>query len=261
MMGLRAAICLFSVLLTGIVTAGDGRQLVMVNAPYAPFVNDEDDPLGDGIDLDIAREALRHAGYTVVVKRVPWKRALTMLEYGEADFTTSISHTAQREDFLVFSVGYRESARYLFYTVKGSPLTIRSLQDLQGHSVGSTAGFFYPTLFLETPGIVINEGNDMSSTVRKLLGGRTELIIVNAIAGRWEIQQLGLEHRLQRQPFELSSAYDAPTYMAFSRKTRYTEALAALNAGLTRMKQDGSLSRIETRYLQTKSATDAEPAK
>src|SRR4051812_7612682 len=65
--------------------------LLLVNAPYPPFVNPRGDPQGEGIDVEIAREALRRGGYTVELRIVPWKRALAMLEGGEADFTTTIS--------------------------------------------------------------------------------------------------------------------------------------------------------------------------
>jgi polar amino acid transport system substrate-binding protein len=223
------------------------RPLLLVNAPYPPFVNPSGDPQGEGIDVEIAREALRRGGYSVQLRIVPWKRALAMLEKGEADFTTTISRNGDRSLFLAWSSGYRNAVHYHFYSRKGSPATLSTLADLDGHSLGMTLGFYYPEAITKRPGLVLHTGSSLSHTVQMLDAGRADFMVVNGMAGAWAIRRLGLEHKLALQPLEYSS--DSPTYMAFSRARPYAAPLAAMEKGLQAMVRDGTLAQIEKKYM------------
>jgi polar amino acid transport system substrate-binding protein len=229
--------------------AGAGRTLLLVNAPYPPFVNPEGDPQGEGIDVEIAREALRRGGgFGVTMRVVPWKRALAMLERGEADFTTTISRNGDRSRFLAWSSGYRNSVRYQFYSRKGAPATLSGLSGLDGHSLGLTLGFYYPEAITRRPGLVLHTGSSVSHTVQMLDAGRTDFMVVNGLAGAWAIRRLGLEDKLELQPYFYSS--DSPTYMAFSRARPFAAPLAAMERGLQSMAKDGTLAQIEKKYTE-----------
>lgn len=230
------------------ITLAQAPSLLLVNAVYAPFVNPAGDPSGEGIDVDIAREALRRGGnYEIKVQLVPWNRALLMLEHGEADFTTTISKNGDRDRFLAWTRGYRASVGYHFYSQKNGKSRLTSLEGLKGKTLGVTNGFFYPETITRYPGVKVEPGADISSTIRMLHAGRTDFIVVNSIAGAWQIQQLGLGGELQRQLFEYSS--DSPTYMGFSRSRDFEAPLAAMDRGLEMMRKDGSMQRILRKYL------------
>lgn len=221
--------------------------LVLVNAPYPPYVNPPGDPSGEGIDIEIAREALRRSGYSIKLRIVPWKRVLVMLENGEADFTTTISRNGDRSRYLAWTPGYRNSVRYHFYGRKGGKVVLRQLADLDGRSLGLTTGFFFPPAITERLGVSLQTGSSVAQTVQMLDAGRADFIVVNALAGAWEIRRLGLAERLEQQPLVYAS--NSPTYMAFSRARNFSAHLAALNAGLASMEKDGSLTLIEKKYL------------
>ena len=238
---------LLGALLLAVGTALAGERLLLVNTPYPPFVNPAGHPQGEGIDIEIAREALSRAGYEVEVRLVPWKRALSMLEQGEADLTTTISKNGDRDRFLAWTNGYRHSVRYHFYTRSDAPFSVQRLEDLDGHVLGVTTGFFYPPKLTERSRQTIHTGGSLSATVQMLHAGRTEIIIVNGLAGAWEIQRLKLAQDLRLQPFTYSS--DSPTYMAFSKARGKTKALEAMNNALAAMAKDGTISRIEKKYV------------
>lgn len=251
--GWSRAARLGAVLALGAWLATAGAQpaapLLLVNAPYPPFVNPEGDPQGEGIDVEIAREALRRGGgYTVTLRVVPWKRALAMLENGQADFTTTISRNGDRSRFLAWSSGYRNTVRYHFYSRKGSGARLGALADLDGHSLGMTLGFYYPEAITRRPGLVLHTGSSLAHTVQMLDAGRADFMVVNGLAGAWAIRRLGLEARLEQQAFVYSS--DSPTYMAFSRARPYAAPLAAMEKGLQAMARDGSLAQIEKKYME-----------
>ena len=54
-----------------------------------------------------------------------------MLKVGLADLTTTISRRDDREAYLRFTAPYRLGANYCFYTRRGSPVRIGSLDDLR----------------------------------------------------------------------------------------------------------------------------------
>jgi len=228
-----------------------GGTLVLANAVYPPLVNPQGHPGGEGIDIEIAREALRRGGYTgaIEIQWVPWKRALSMLERGTADFTTTVNHSADRDRFLRWSQAYRAGVRYHFYTRKGSPLNLQQLEDLHGHSLALSAGFIYPQAVLSAAAGRVEYGRDVAGAVQLVVRERAEVVIVSALAGTWEIRQLGLADALERQPLEHFNP--EPTFMGFSKNSpRSTAALAAMDTGLASMQRDGSIARIEKRYVR-----------
>lgn len=220
--------------------------LLLVTAPYPPFVNPPGDPQGEGIDIEIAREAMRRAGYQIEINYVPWKRALLMLERGEADFTTTISRSGDRNNYLAWTEGYRVGTGYSFYAKKGIGQQLKTMEDLDGHSLCITLGYFYPDVIAKRPKTKYETGPTMGNTVAMLAKGRADYMVVNGIAGLWEIKRLGLADQLELQP--LSFASKSPTYMAFSLARPYHKPLAAMKKALAEMAKDGSITKIEKKY-------------
>lgn len=224
------------------------RPLVLVNAVYPPFVNPPGHAQGEGLDIEIAREALRRVGREVRVELLPWKRALLMLELGQADLTTTISRTRDRDRYLRWTRSYRNGAKYQFYTRHDSPLQINSLADLAGRRLGVVQGFFYPEAIMQQPRMAVESARDVGVLLQKLMAGRLEVMVVTATRGAWEIREAGLTQQIKRQPYEYAAI--SPNYMAFS-KQRCDEALvSATSAALAQMAADGTLAAIERRYLK-----------
>jgi len=219
----------------------------MVNTVYPPFINAPDHPLGQGMDVEIAQSALDRAGYEMRLQLVPWKRALLMLENGDADLTSTISRRDDRDRYLAWSQPYRLGANYCFYARRDSELQLRSLDDLRGRSLGVVSGFHYPPPLVSQPGQRLIPGRDVRTLVQMLKAGRSDFIVATAIAGAWEIRERGLGVELQRMAYEYTS--DSPNYLAFSRaRPQATAALLGVDTALQAMQRDGSLARIERKY-------------
>lgn len=228
-------------------TPDTSTPLILVTAAYPPFVNPSGDPQGEGIDIEIAREAMRRGGYQIEIKYVPWNRALLMLERGEADFTTTISRSGDRNRYLAWSEGYRVSTVYNFYARKGTGQQLKTMDDLDGHSLCFTLGHFYPDIIAKRPKTKYQYGPAMSNTVSMLAKGRTDYMVVNGIAGAWEINRSGLADQLELQSLSYSSK--SPTYMAYSLVRPYQKPLTAMNNALAEMAKDGSIVKIEKKYI------------
>lgn len=221
--------------------------LVMVNTVYPPFVNAPGDPAGEGLDVEIAREALRRAGHEMTLTLRPWKRVLLELETGQADFTTTISRRDDRSRYLAWSPAYRNGADYCFFARPGAPFTLAQLDELQGRRLGVVSGFHYPPPLLQVPRLQLVPGRDVTMLVKMLLAERSDYMVATALAGRWELKQLGLSEQVREQPYRYHS--DSPNYLAFARaRPKAMAALAGVSAALTQMRADGTLRRIEQRY-------------
>jgi polar amino acid transport system substrate-binding protein len=227
------------------------RPLVLANTVYPPLVNPAGHASGAGVDIDIAREALKRGGWQgeIDVQWVPWKRVLFMLERGLADFTTTVNYSTERDRFLRWSISYRAGKLYHFYTRRGSGLKIEKLQDLRGHRLAVGAGYIYPQPVLDQVEGRVEQARDVGAAVQLVEHERADVVIVTALVGLWEIRQLGLADRLERQP--LQHFNPEPTFMGFAKASPHAPAaLAAMDTGLAAMQRDGSIARIEKRYVR-----------
>lgn len=231
--------------------ATDSGPLVLANTVYSPLVNPPGHASGEGVDVDIAREALRRGGWRggIEVQWVPWKRVLFMLERGLADFTTTVNHSPDRDRFLRWSTSYRAGKHYHFYTRRGAALKLEKLQDLQGLRLAVSSGYIYPQPVLDQVQGRLEMARDVAAAVQLVEHQRADVVIVTALVGLWEIRQLDLGDRLERQP--LQHFNPEPTFMGFAKASpRTPAALAAMDAGLAAMLRDGSIGRIEKRYVR-----------
>ena len=230
---------------------GTGQEeFVLANSPYPPYVMPEGHPAGPGIDMEIALRALERLGVKATVRLAPFKRVLAMLEQGQADMTTTLSYRPERDAYLLWSEPYRTDTTYVFFTVKGSPFDPAGLEDLRGRTVGMVRGFAYPQAFAEDPDIARVEAPHMESLVGMLLAGRFDAIIVNSMAGRYELKATGRMDEVRQAPFELRTPDDRGTVMGFSRVRRHEDLLNRFNAEIRRMVADGTVDEIADRYLK-----------
>ncbi len=248
---IRVAILTVCMLLTAVTTRSEENgpaEFVLVNAPYPPFVMPLGDPAGPGIDMEIALRVLERLGIPTTVRLVPFKRALAMLETGQADMTTSLSLRQERDAYLLWSEPYRTDTAYTFFTRKDSPFTPARLEDLRGKTVGMIRGFVYPRAFAGDPDIGKVEAPQMESLVEMLLHGRFDAIIVNNMAGRYELLATGKMNEVIQAPFEIRTPGDTGTVMGFSRARGRADLVPRFNAELRKMLADGTIRKIESAY-------------
>jgi len=88
------------------------KEVLLVNDPYPPYVMDDGSKAGPGIDMEIAVKVLSNLGVKTKIQLVPFKRALAMLESGDADLTTTLSFREDRDAYLLWSAPYRTDTAY-----------------------------------------------------------------------------------------------------------------------------------------------------
>lgn len=221
--------------------------LRLVNASLPPFVVATRGDRVDGIDIELAHQALAPLHVRIDTQLLPWRRVLQELEQGLADFTTTISRSKERERFLVFSEPYRRRAGFMFFTARTGGPRIARLQDLRGLHLVSAAGFYVPPQLAHAGLASTSRVRDLSTALRMLAAGRVDAALVGDIGGPWAVRELGLRDRLRAQPWRLE--VDSPTFMAFSRQ-RHADGtwVRRMNEGLRRLQRAGRLAELERRY-------------
>jgi len=210
---------------------------------------DDGSKAGPGIDMEIAVKVLSNLGVKTKIQLVPFKRALAMLESGDADLTTTLSFREDRDAYLLWSAPYRTDTAYVFYTPKNSTFVPKNLAELSKHKLGLITGFAYPDALGKIPDLIRVEAPDTEKLVTMLLGGRFEVMIVNSIVGKYELTSTGKRNEVQQLGFELRGTDAKGTVMGFSKKKNLGALVVAFNAELKKMKADGSLDKIEGKYL------------
>jgi polar amino acid transport system substrate-binding protein len=231
--------------------ASGPRELLLAAAPLPPYVLEAGHPAGDGIDIDIAREALRlGGGYRLRVERLPWRRVLAMLEQGEADLTNAARDTPERRQFLAFSRGYGGNVLHDFYMRRERGQAVRRLVDLSSLHVGVVAGFAFPPHLQAALQGPMDQAINLPTLMRMVAARRVEVAVVNHLPGRWLLQELGLADQLLRQPYSHDSGDQ--THMAVSRaKPDQAAIVAALDRGLAMLaRAPGGWARFEAPYLK-----------
>ena len=231
------------------VAPGHRRRLTLVASVLPPYVVDAGHAVGEGADIDLAREALAVAGaYELEVLLVPWRRALLLLETGEADFTTSVRITPEREHFLAFTQHYGEPVRYDFYTRRDSGLRIARLADLAGRSMALVAGAEIASHVRQAITGPVELAVDLQAAMRMVAAGRAEIVLADAMPAMWFAQRQGFGGQLRRQALTVDTGVQ--TQMGFSkRRAGYQTALAAMNLGLSQLARAGRWPAIQARYV------------
>jgi polar amino acid transport system substrate-binding protein len=226
-----------------------GGTIIIANAPYPPFVMPEGHALGPGIDMEIAIEALRRMGIRASVQMYPFTRVLAALKSGEAQLTTTLSFNAERDAYLRWSAPYRSGSGYLIFTLRSAGLKPAALEDLHGKSVGVVRGFVYPPAFSANAGIAKIEAPDSESLIKMFFAGRFDAIITNSIVGSYDLKATGRMAETYQSPFILQSQDNRATLMGFSKQAVSADTIERFNRELSAMQADGTMARIERKYL------------
>jgi polar amino acid transport system substrate-binding protein len=246
----RMLVVLMMLALPGFVCADSlPAEVVLVNSPYPPYVMPEGHPGGPGIDMEIAMDALENMGVRAVVKLVPFKRVLAMLEAGQADLTTSLSYRTERDEYLYWSRPYRTDTSYIFFTRRDSAFEPERIEDLRGRKVGVVRGFVFPSAFADDPGIEKVEAPHIPSLLAMLLEGRFDALIVNSIVGKFELIATGRMDEVTQAPFSLQTPGDKGTVMGFSKIRVSRDLVGRFDEEIRKMLGDGTIGRIEAKYL------------
>lgn len=228
-------------------SAGTVRLLADEWCPY----NCAPDAEKPGFMVEIAREALGLAGHDVVYEAVGWRRALHLVEAGEADGVIG----AVPDEAVGFVYGpalgtYSDSAAVR----RGEAFDLDAPEALQGRVLGLIGGYDYEgavAAYAERHGdddrlVQYATGEaPLEQNMRKLDAGRLDVVAdVEAVLSH-AVARLGLSERIE----VLGGARREYVYIAFSPALATSPGYARdLAAGLEQMRESGRLGEIMRSY-------------
>ncbi|WP_269530759.1 ABC transporter substrate-binding protein [Chitinimonas sp. BJYL2] len=195
-----------------------------------------------GMYCEVMQLLAQRAGYALQFSNVPPKRALKMMELGEADIMLGPNRIPAREHYLHFMVASFPPANKAFYVRPGGP-AINGYEDLNGLTISVEAGkvFFEP--FDSDRQLKRDPVTDSLTALRKAATGRSDAALLPEFEGDWLIRRngLNLDKAAWRVPGRVS-------HIAFSRASPKHAAIEPLEAAFAEMARDGSLKAIISRY-------------
>lgn len=173
-----------------------GQTLRIVSEAWPPYVHEENGVLR-GLDYEAANIVLQRLGVEATWQLLPWKRCLLALEQGQADAILDIFHTPEREATIIFPSEPMSRIELVLFYNKARPYPFKTLNDLQGLKVGTSAGYWYADkAFRESPLFTREPAPSHEANFGKLLRERVDLVINDRLGGRYLLAQLGMEQQL-----------------------------------------------------------------
>ncbi|MBM5570636.1 MULTISPECIES: substrate-binding periplasmic protein [Deefgea] len=226
-------------------------ETITINAEddWAPFSSiSADKKTAVGLSVELVRAAYASQGIDVRFVPVPFARCLFEVEHGQvvACFNTSITDE-NREKFNwpsqpLLSEGLSILALSEFATKKISP------KDLEGHLVGVTNGYTYPTWFMKNKKI----NKDLSRTdavqLKKLLSRRIEYAVINTTPAQ---MMINADPAMRGKVKIVGEVEMSLLYLNFSKKhADAPRLLAAFETGFKAIQSNGVYARIQNDFKQ-----------
>ncbi len=212
---------------------------------YPPF-NIADNKLTPGFDVEVTEAAFAASGIEIDIDFRPWARIIRDVQSGKATAAVTCSENAERRKQLNYSNQISSSQIGLISHTELDTSKINSLEDLRDYRVVSVNGYATQTELINKNIETLNV-NRMDEALNLIARQRQDIFYVGREAALFIANQLGLAQHIKFTP--LSEKPILKLYVCFSKKWPDSQQLIALfNQGLQRIRNNGVLQEIHTRY-------------
>lgn len=248
---LRTWRCFSLVLLLGLggpaAIAQGTIEVVRADEDFPPFEKLSQGKL-EGVHVELVEAAAKSLGIKVNWTSLPWKRALRMVETGQADAVTYISRTPEREAWAIFVEGNLLSlAEARFITRREDAGHIVFDGDLERllsqHTFIAVRGFQFGRADLDKAKRL--EANNTEDLVRMLRAGHAPLGLVNWGQFRRVFEgKPDYAHIASLKPAVAS----AGNYIAFSAAREHADLAQRFAQAISSFKQSAEYAQMVKRY-------------
>ncbi len=222
-----------------------GRVLVTAANPYPPFL-DPSSPK-EGLAIELLRAAFKTQGYDLKWEKVPWARAMLGVKNWTYDFLPTAWMTEERKASFAFSEPYGENV-VVFIKKKGDDFEYTSLDSLKGKKVGVVNGYGYGDEFLTSTLFTREMSTNLLINIKKLLIGRIDLTLEDAIVARSTIMKAD-PSLIDQIEFTKGALSAIPFHIAVGLSNPHCqEVISAFNKGLVEIKANGTYEKIMASY-------------
>ncbi|MEO9385350.1 substrate-binding periplasmic protein [Chromobacterium phragmitis] len=221
-------------------------ELLIATGEYAPWTGER--LPGEGFVNRVVREAFAREGVQVRFEYMPWARALEALRNGNAQASSFWFDDPVKAKEFLYSAPLSEHREVLFHRKDVTVPSWQKLPELRALRFGATRGYTYTAEFrqLTKQGMLkVEEANDDKTNLLKMLAGRIELFPIDEFTG-WQLLSSDAFPRgahdlvtTESRPFSIQYGH-----LLMPRSARNEQLMARFNAGLAKLKADGTLERF-----------------
>ena len=220
----------------------------------APYSYKAPDGSVQGLNPDLAREALARMNCQAKFVEMPWARALAELEAGRLDILPGALRRPERERFAYFSRPVNRSPNVLFVRkASADKFAISRLSDIVGtpFRLGMQPSVSYGPdydVLAKTPAFAarLTTLTSRRSAWKMMELDRLDGIIADEVTGLVELEQLGLTREVIKTRIIVSS--DAAMF-ALSKASVSKEFVDAFDKSLGSMLADGKYKQLRERHV------------
>jgi polar amino acid transport system substrate-binding protein len=213
---------------------------------YAPMIT-ETLP-GGGLMTQIVRESFKIGGVEAAVRFLPNNRAITGVMKGVYAGSFGWTHSAERDQKLLFSHTPISSFHIVFFQRAGETYAWKSLADLKGYRIGTTLGNFYSDEFAalqNSPDAEVEEAGSDIANIKKLLAGRIDLFPMDEESGRFLLSRNFSPEEQSKIIAQTQAIAEAPVYVVMRRDLpRAAELLDRFDRGYQHLVESGELAKL-----------------
>ncbi len=224
--------------------AGQEPLRVGMSGGYFPFTFVEQDQL-QGFEVDFMNAVGEQIGRPVEFVTMSFSGLIGALESGRIDTVANqITITPEREEAFVFTQPYVIDGAQIVVQ-EGNPEGIQSPDDLSGRSVAVNLGSNFEQLLRELPNAgEIDIRTYESNLEQDVALGRVDAFVMDRVSTATVIQESGQPLELAGEPFsEIQNA------LPFRSDEEGQALRDEVDAAITTLKEDGTLSEISTKWL------------
>ncbi|MES9936593.1 MAG: transporter substrate-binding domain-containing protein [Sedimenticola sp.] len=228
-------------LLAGQVAAEEQLELRVVGNHAPPYRIIEDGDFS-GIYFDTMKELAARLQLKVRYIEVPFKRALYMMRFGNADIMLGPNRNPEREAYMVYTgatLPREDKAFYVHPEARG----IEKYEDLASRLVLVHQGKVYFDRFDQDKALRKVPVAKYENAIQKAANCFNCVVIMPEMEGDYLLKQLDLG--LKKSPFK---ARGKLSYITISRKSEALSLQQRIEQAMARMKDDGTFGRIQARY-------------
>jgi polar amino acid transport system substrate-binding protein len=240
------------ILLLCLAGAASAETLSIRADPWCPY-NCQPDSAQPGYMIEIAQAVFGPSGYTIDYQTLNWSRALK--ETAEGRYTAVVG--AGRQEIAQYGLVAPQNPlgknQNCFFVNPEQGWRYTGPASLKGRSIGTIQDYSYgealDAAFKANPGIAQTMTGDegLRRNIEKLQAKRLDAVLENRDVFTYKTSLLKLQGRFKEAGCDQTP--DEGVFIAFSPKHPKAKTLAAqLDAGVQRMRRDGSLQRILDKY-------------
>ena len=200
-----------------------------------------------GFEYELAAEFARYLDVDLVVETPGWIDMFDMLEHGRGDFiaagVTVVPSRTRRVDFSDPYLTIRQEV-----VVHRNNFDINSIEDLNGKTVHVRAGTSYQERLAELLGmgigmeLVLVPDITTEELIEQVADAKIEVTVADS--------NIALLNRMYQPDIRIAFPLSPPQSLAWAVDKGNTELLEAINGFFTKIRTDGTLDEVHSRYYE-----------